>query len=137
MFNKINHIFDFNQNALNIYARRQEILASNIANSDTPGYKSIDINFKNEIKKILQKEKIKNMIFSLQKTSINHLDAQKNNDSFSIKTIPVIVDQNKLNTNTVDMNRERIQILNNNLKFQSSLSFIKNEIRNIMLVLEG
>lgn len=73
MFNKINKIFDFSQNALNLYAKRQEILSSNIANADTPGYKSIDINFKNELNKTLQR---KNKNILLNKTSLHHLSAK-------------------------------------------------------------
>lgn len=33
---------------------RQKILASNIANADTPGYKAKDINFKEELKKAVE-----------------------------------------------------------------------------------
>ena len=54
MFSKINQIFDFHQKSLNLYAKRQEILASNIANADTPGYKSVDINYTNELNKIIK-----------------------------------------------------------------------------------
>lgn len=136
MFNKINHIFDFNQNALNLYAKRQEILASNIANADTPGYKSIDIDFQNELKKTLQKKNMNHTNIILKKTSPNHLNA-KNNTMFALNIEPVITSQIKLDGNTVDMNRERINFINNSLRYESSLVFINNEIKNIMYVLQG
>ncbi|WAI11536.1 MAG: flagellar basal body rod protein FlgB [Buchnera aphidicola (Macrosiphum albifrons)] len=136
MFDKINQIFDFNQKALSLYSKRQEILSANIANADTPGYKSIDINFTNELSKMLDKKNAKDTSIFLKKTSPYHLDA-KNNSAFLLKTIPVITHQMKENGNTVNMDRERIEFINNSLKYQSSLVFIKNEIKNIMHVLKG
>ncbi|MBI1911766.1 MAG: flagellar basal body rod protein FlgB [Deltaproteobacteria bacterium] len=38
-------------NALDLRASRQKLLASNIANQETPGYRAVDLNFENELKK--------------------------------------------------------------------------------------
>ncbi|MDH1482870.1 flagellar basal body rod protein FlgB, partial [Enterobacter cloacae] len=43
--NKLDDAFRFQQQALGLLSRRQDILASNIANADTPGYKARDIDF--------------------------------------------------------------------------------------------
>ncbi|AHG60050.1 flagellar basal body rod protein FlgB [Buchnera aphidicola] len=133
MFNQINQVFDFNQKALNIYVKRQEILASNIANADTPGYKAVDINFKDELNKTLNKKDTK---IILKKTSPNHLNG-KNNHISLLKIIPVISNNIKPDGNTVNMDRERIEFVNNSLKYVSTLAFIKNEIKNIIHVLQG
>ncbi|ANZ22543.1 flagellar biosynthesis protein FlgB [Buchnera aphidicola (Diuraphis noxia)] len=134
MFNKIHQIFDFNQKSLNLYAKRQEILASNIANSDTPGYKSVDINFFNEFNKIKNYSKHTNI--ALSKTSPNHLNAKKDN-FFSPHILSILTNQIKPDGNTVDMDRERIEFLNNSLKYESNLAFMKNDIKNIMYILQG
>ena len=42
---KLDEMFRFSQNALNLHAHRQQLIASNIANADTPGYKARDIDF--------------------------------------------------------------------------------------------
>ncbi|QCI20472.1 flagellar basal body rod protein FlgB [Buchnera aphidicola (Brachycaudus cardui)] len=136
MFNKINQVFNFSQQALNLYAQRQEILASNIANADTPGYKSRDINFQKELIKILQNRDTQNRKIFLNKTSPNHLNAKYNN-LISLQIKPVISNEIKPDGNTVNMDRERIEFVNNSLKYQSSLAFIKNEIKNITRVLQG
>lgn len=136
MFDKINQMFYFSQQALNLYAKRQEILSANIANADTPGYKSIDINFKNELSKIIYQKNEKNTSICLNKTSPYHLNP-KDNYSFLLKTTPVITGQIKQDGNTVNMDRERIEFINNSLKYQSTLVFMKNEIRNMMHVLKG
>ncbi len=44
-----NRIFPYLQNMLDLTARRQQALASNIANIDTPGYKSQDVVFQQEL----------------------------------------------------------------------------------------
>jgi len=133
MFDKINQIFDFNQQALNLYAKRQEILSANIANADTPGYKAVDINFKNEMNKIIKK---KNTHIFLKKTSPYHLNSKFEN-LILLKTIPITTNQVKQDGNTVNMDRERIEFINNSLKYQASLVFIKNEIKNMTNVIKG
>ncbi|QCI16006.1 flagellar basal body rod protein FlgB [Buchnera aphidicola] len=132
MFDKINKIFDFSQNKLNLYAKRQEILSSNIANADTPGYKARDVDFKNEFNKILNQ---KDNSIPLKKTSFKHLNGK--NNFILIKTIPIDKNQIKLDGNTVNMDRERIAFMDNSLKYQSILVYMKNEIKNIMRILKG
>jgi flagellar basal-body rod protein FlgB len=133
MFNKINKMFDCNQRLLNFYAKREEILSSNIANADTPKYKAIDISFRKEMDKILKDNNLK---ITLKQTSLNHLksNAKKN---FSFEINPIKNTTKKINGNTVDMNRERIEFIKNTLKYEENLVFLKNEIKNIMNVLKG
>ena len=45
MFSKIDRDIGFVQSALNVRAMRQEVLASNLANADTPNYKARDVDF--------------------------------------------------------------------------------------------
>ena len=45
MVSKLDEAFRFHQTALSLRAGRQELLASNIANADTPNYKARDIDF--------------------------------------------------------------------------------------------
>lgn len=52
--NKLDALFDFNATALRVRAQRQEILAANIANADTPNYKARDIDFASSLKKALE-----------------------------------------------------------------------------------
>ena len=45
MINNLTRILDFQAQALTLRSERQRLLASNIANADTPGYKSRDMDF--------------------------------------------------------------------------------------------
>ncbi|CDL38962.1 Flagellar basal-body rod protein FlgB [Citrobacter freundii] len=51
MLDKLDAALRFQQEALNLRAQRQEILAANIANADTPGYQARDLDFASELKK--------------------------------------------------------------------------------------
>lgn len=51
MLDKLDAALRFQQEALNLRAQRQEVLAANIANADTPGYQARDIDFASELKK--------------------------------------------------------------------------------------
>ncbi len=53
MLSKIDQDLHFAQTALSLRARRQEVIASNLANSDTPNYKARDINFSTALKSAL------------------------------------------------------------------------------------
>ena len=54
MVSKLDEYFSLNQAALNLRAQRQQIIASNIANADTPNYKARDIDFSNALQAALQ-----------------------------------------------------------------------------------
>lgn len=53
--NKIDSTFDFHQTALRVRGQRQEVLASNLANADTPNYKAKDFDFGTTLKNALGK----------------------------------------------------------------------------------
>jgi flagellar basal-body rod protein FlgB len=54
MMNKLDAALNFHQTALRVRNQRQEILASNIANADTPQYKARDIDFASTLQNALQ-----------------------------------------------------------------------------------
>ena len=54
MLDKLDAALRFGTEALNLRAQRQEILASNIANADTPGYQARDIDFASQLSKVMQ-----------------------------------------------------------------------------------
>ncbi|QCI16579.1 flagellar basal body rod protein FlgB [Buchnera aphidicola (Aphis craccivora)] len=138
MFEKINNMFNLNEKLLNLYAKREEILSSNIANSETPNYKAMDINFKDTFKKLLNKNHFNSFKITLQRTSKNHLTPKLKKNDISLFSIEPVKTKNiKIDGNTVDMNRERIEFIKNTLKYEENIIFIKNEIKNIIHVLKG
>ncbi|PKH26306.1 flagellar basal body rod protein FlgB [Enterobacterales bacterium CwR94] len=136
MLDKLDASLRFNTEALNLRAQRQEILASNIANADTPGYQARDIDFASELQKVMDKGRAEGSGIALSLTSSRHIPAQ-NVQPPSMDLLYRIPDQPAMDGNTVDMDRERTAFADNSLKYQSDLSLISSQIKGMMNVLQG
>lgn len=134
MFDKLDNELRFQQQALSLMSRRQDILASNIANADTPGYKARDIDFSKELKNAMAQETRNNHPLTLALTSGKHIPGvvPKANGQQLLYRIP---DQPSADGNTVDMDRERVNFADNNVKYQSSLTILGAQIKGLMSVI--
>lgn len=134
MINKLDDAFRFQQEALGLLSRRQEVLASNIANADTPGYLARDIDFSQQLKTSMANQAAAKSPVSLSLTSNRHIEgkAAPFDDAQLLYRIP---DQPSADGNTVDMDRERISFADNSVKYQSSLTFLGADIKKMMSVL--
>ncbi|ROP49401.1 flagellar basal-body rod protein FlgB [Enterobacter sp. BIGb0383] len=136
MIDKLDAAFRFQQEALNLRAQRQEILAANIANADTPGYQARDVDFSSELKKVMERGRAENSGVSLALTSSRHIPAQTISTP-SVDLLYRIPDQPALDGNTVDMDRERTQFADNSLQYQTGLTLLGSQIKGMMTVLQG
>ena len=136
MLDKLDAALRFQQEALNLRAQRQEILAANIANADTPGYQARDLDFASELKKVMVRGREETGGVSLTLTSAQHIPAQTVS-SPSTELLYRIPDQPSLDGNTVDMDRERTQFADNSLKYQMGLTALGGQIKAMMNVLQG
>ncbi|XBC44162.1 MAG: flagellar basal body rod protein FlgB [Buchnera aphidicola (Schlechtendalia peitan)] len=134
MFNKINEAFDLNVYLLNLYSRRQELLASNIANIETPNYTPSDINFFETFQK-LTKKKTCQPISNLYITSAKHIpisDSKKLNNNNEIIDKDYIIRKNK-----TDIDTEKVNFIKNSLLYQMNIVILNSKFKNIMNVLKG
>ncbi len=133
MIDRLDNELKFQQQALNLLDRRQEVLASNIANADTPGYLARDIDFSISLKTALIRQHDNNSL-TLNLTSGRHISAQAKgvNHEALLYRIP---DQPSADGNTVDMDRERVNFADNSVKYQSSLTFLGSQIKSMMSVI--
>ncbi|RWR01929.1 flagellar biosynthesis protein FlgB [[Pantoea] beijingensis] len=136
MLDKLDAALRFGTEALNLRAQRQEILASNIANADTPGYQARDIDFSSELNRVLEKGRAQGTGLSLAVTSARHIPAQTQLPP-SHELLYRIPDQPAMDGNTVDMDRERTEFADNSLKYQTDLTLISSQIKGMMNVLQG
>jgi flagellar basal-body rod protein FlgB len=124
--------FGIHQHTVGVRARRTEVLAGNIANADTPGYKARDINFKDA----LQNAKTRSGVF-LDRTHESHKFAQ----SFSMaKSGELYRVANQVDTgdgNTVDTEVERNLFMKNSLEYQASLDFLNSKISGLRKAIKG
>ncbi|MFK3709324.1 MULTISPECIES: flagellar basal body rod protein FlgB [Leclercia] len=136
MLDKLDAALRFQQEALNLRAQRQEILAANIANADTPGFQARDIDFSSELKKVMERGRAENSGVALALTSARHIPAETVTTP-STDLLYRIPDQPSLDGNTVDMDRERTQFADNSLKYQMGLTVLGGQIKGMMSVLQG
>lgn len=134
MINKLDDAFSFQQQALSLLTRRQDVLASNIANADTPGYLARDIDFSAQLKNTMANQAAAKSPVSLSLTSNKHIEGKATpfDDGSLLYRIP---DQPSADGNTVDMDRERVSFADNSMKYQSSLTFLGADIKKMMNVL--
>ncbi|WP_130831393.1 flagellar basal body rod protein FlgB [[Erwinia] mediterraneensis] len=134
MIDKLNNELRFQQEALSLLNKRQDILASNIANADTPGYMARDIDFSKSLKAALSQQTSETGALALQLTSRHHISAQGKNRLHN-ELLYRTPDQPSADGNTVDMDRERVNFADNSMKYQSSLSFLSAQIKSMMSVI--
>jgi flagellar basal-body rod protein FlgB len=134
MSNSIDDMFRFHQTALNLRAARQELIASNIANADTPNYKARDIDFTSAMKSALQGG---GDALAVAKTAPGHLAGGAGE---SVMGAPVMYRkpvQPSADGNTVDMDVERAQFADNALRYEASVRFVSDKAKDVLAALQG
>ncbi|MFZ5524907.1 MAG: flagellar basal body rod protein FlgB [Pseudomonadota bacterium] len=132
MINKLDDAMRFQQTALNLLGARQELLASNIANADTPNYKARDIDFASALESAMAGT---SSPLPAVKTSPMHLEG---NTGASILGSPVMYRkpvQPSADGNTVDMDVERAQFTVNALRYEVAVNFAG--MKSMILALQG
>lgn len=116
--------------ALALRARRAEVLAANLANADTPGYKARDLDFASVLSGA-QGERI-----GLAATVRGHLsgEAAAAGSGALLYRVPL---QPSIDGNTVDTQTEYAEFARNALQYQASLSFLNGRIRTLMTAIRG
>lgn len=105
-------------NALALREKRNEILASNIANAATPNFKARDFDFEAE----------------LARASGPAADHGAGVDAPLGYRIPV---NRSLDGNTVELSVEQMEFSENTLRYQTSLAFINRRISGLMTAIKG
>lgn len=117
--------------ALHIRARRAEVLASNLANADTPNYKARDIDFKTALQRA---EAGKDS--PLRTTHENHL-AGTQSGPFGTRLIERAPTQPSLDGNTVDVQREQAAFGETMLRYQANLQFLGGRFKGMLGAIKG
>ena len=134
MVNKLDDALRFQQAALSLRAARQELLASNIANADTPNYKARDTDFASALQNALAGTSTE---LPVVRTSPVHLEGKAGG---SILGAPVMYRkpvQPSADGNTVDMDVERAQFADNALRYEASVMFVNSRLKGILTAIQG
>ena len=128
-----------NETAINLRAQRQQLLASNIANADTPNYKARDIDFSKSLQSALERSEPSTT--GLKKTDPAHLDGNTkvdgSNGSDSATILYRTSVQPNADGNTVDMDVERNQFSDNAVHYEAGLTLITSQIKDMLAVLQS
>ena len=138
MIGKLDDYLRFNETALSLRAQRQELLASNIANADTPNYKARDIDFASALQGVLARTTPPAGV--LNATAANHLGGAAQRGDVLPNGTPVqyrTPAQGSVDGNTVDMDVERNQFADNALRYEAGITMINMQIRGLMAAIQG
>jgi len=127
MANLEQHVSVYSQ-ALNLRTQRHQVLASNIANADTPNYKARDFNFTTAMQNALSGRAQAGGI-ALATTSAGHMAGA--DGSGLAKLLYRGETQSAVDGNTVDMDVERTQIADNAMQYQILTQLIGDKFKGI------
>ncbi|MBV8636295.1 MAG: flagellar basal body rod protein FlgB [Burkholderiaceae bacterium] len=133
---KLDDYLRVNEMAIGLRERRAGVLASNIANADTPNFKARDIDFKAALQNALDAKST--TANALTKTDPAHLDGNAGNAAADGTPILYRVPtQPSADGNTVDMDVERNQFADNAVRYEAGLSFITSQIKDMLSVIQN
>lgn len=126
MLDKLDRDLNFYQQALNLRAYRQEVLASNIANADTPNYRARDIDFKSALANVMGGRATDGV--ALNRTAAGHqAGTEAGPYAGSLKYRSEY--QSSADGNTVNMDIERAAFAENALHVEALLTFLKVDLK--------
>lgn len=144
MLDRLTSRIDFHGEALTLRADRQQVLSSNLANADTPGYKARDFNFADVLasKTGTSASSLPGArgATSVVTTDPRHIGAANGGDGSAVSLTTLkyrAADQASLDGNTVNMDVERANFAENSLRYEASLRFINGDIRKILSAIRG
>ena len=120
MIDRLDEMFRFQSAALRLRSQRQELLAGNIANADTPNYKAVDIDFRQAL---------------TAATSGN--GSAPGSDAGAPAVLYRMPTQPSLDGNTVDMDAERAQFAENTVRYEAALRVLNAQIKTMLAALQG
>jgi flagellar basal-body rod protein FlgB len=131
----LNAYLGVHADALKIRGQRTEVLARNLANADTPGYKSRDLDFRAALAQagggvdapIAMKTTHANQIG----TAVDASGETAANLKYRMPLAP------SLDGNTVDVQMEQANFAENAVRFQATLSFLSARFRGLMTAITG
>ena len=140
MLDKMTNRLDFQGHALTLRAERQRLLASNIANADTPGYVARDMKFSEALTAATGGNNATSATRESRSGSYGTTDAahiplsglsERSTVGYAVQTQPA------LDNNSVDMDRERAAFMDNAVRYEATLRFINGQAKTMLSAIQG
>ena len=151
MLDKMTNQLNFHGNALLLRAERQRAIASNIANADTPGYVARDFKFGDALREATGTRSGTTSLAMSGSTST----ASPNASTTDARHIPLatiqtsasidkqgamgyaVQTQPSMDNNTVDLDRERANFVDNSVRYEATLRFINGNAKTMLSAIQG
>ena len=139
MFANLTSSLDFHSNALVLRAERQRVIASNIANADTPGYAGRDINFKEALSAANGSGKQLPVVGTTNAASNpRHIALQASTSGLDATALRYTTQsQPSMDGNSVDMDRERANFVDNAVRYEATLRVINGQSKTLLSAIQG
>lgn len=145
MLNRLTDSLNFQATALTLRSERQRLIASNIANADTPGYVAREFDFSQALSQATGQRTsgASSLAPTAVRPSSSHaghlgLDGRPAAAGNSEPTLSYATNaQTNLDNNTVDMNRERASFVDNTVRYEATLRFINGTVRTLNTAITG
>ena len=137
MLGKLDDYMRFNETALSLRSQRQTVLASNIANADTPNYKARDVDFTAALQGAMARGGPSQ---PLKTTAQQHFPVPQQEAGALADGTPLQyrgIVQGAVDGNTVDMDVERNQFADNALRYEAGITLINAQIKGLMAAIQG
>lgn len=114
--------------AVAVRSERLELLASNLANADTPGYKARDIDYRRVLADVLSSTRDQPLPLTL--THVRHFPppVEHSRQRLAPEQLYRVPTQAALDGNTVDPQLEHAAFAENAVQFQASLEFLSRRV---------
>ena len=110
--------------------QRNQAIAHNIANADTPGYKRQDVSFEEELKHALKASKYVSLdtkINNINKDGLSKINPRTHSDYRGYSY--------RIDGNNVDIDTENVELASNQITYNAITQSINNQFSNIKAVL--
>ena len=144
MLNQLTDSLNFQATALTLRSERQRLIASNIANADTPGYTARDFNFSDALRQAsgqtssAQSPLASGARLQMAASTSGHLGLNGQAAGTAQPDLNYAsAAQTNLDNNTVDMDRERASFADNTVRYEATLRFINAQVRTLNTAITG
>jgi flagellar basal-body rod protein FlgB len=131
MLEQLTAKLDFQSNALLLRSQRQQVLASNIANADTPGYVARDFDFSAALKNATGMNTAGPARTDAGHMRLGNQSPRDPNMAYAVQTQP------SQDGNSVDLDRERANFVDNSIRYESTLRFINSNVKTMLSAITG
>lgn len=130
----LDNVLGIHEQSLKLRAKRTELIASNLANADTPGYKAKDIDFQAALKQATSGTSVGQM----KTTHTKHFSTSMDGGGALAELIKYRVPhQPALDGNTVETNVEQAAFSKNAVEYQATLRFLESKSKGILTAIKG